>query len=171
MEHFYVAVTGQASLDRPAPGLSSLLGRLRAITGSRKAAAAALGISGTTFYRWSTGQQQPKMSVATIDAVVRRASLSADREKAIRRGDYRLVIIATVKVSSPGKRGDDVRENRKLNVGDWISQRKMGNILSAWLKGDDQKAEKLLSKAIETDYQSGLELQAINRMYFRRNEV
>lgn len=143
--------------------LSEILAELVAATGSGKGAAGALGISPTTFYRWQNYaegaergvKQAPKLSRRALVAAARRASCSPATEQRIKQGDLKLKINGTVVKSKDSR-------NRTLDVGQYITDRKMHNVVKAWLSGDDDRAERLLYGHIDKHYSADMEFDSIN---------
>ena len=155
---------GEALTGRPADsgeGLSGLLDRLVDVARTRRAAAAILGVSETTFYRWRRGTQRPKIGPDVVRAALRRASLPPAKEKAVKSGTQRMVITGWFFVSNEPPR------RRTLPVGDHIPTVKIRNVVNAWLKGDDTRADRLLTNAIDKHYTPGLGIDAIESVDFR----
>lgn len=140
---------------------SGLLERLVRVAGTIRAAAAILGRSPTTVSRWRRGVQKPKIDEQTVRAALRRASLRPGLEKAIKSGDRKMVIDGWFHVSGEKSR------RRKLRIGDHIPQRKMSNVINAWLKGDDERADRLLWKAIGQHYTEGVEIDELIGVSFQ----
>lgn len=155
-------ITGRPAVSEDS-SLSEILAELVAATGSGKGAAGALGISPTTFYRWQNYanesergiRQAPKLGKRAIVAAARRASLPPITEQRIRKGDLKLSINGMVHMSK------DVR-NRTVKVGQYITNRKMGNVIGAWLSGDDARMERLLYRHIDQHYADGMEFDSFN---------
>jgi hypothetical protein len=160
-------ITGREPVSEDS-SLSEILAELVAATGSGKGAAGALGISPTTFYRWQNYannaergiRQAPKVGKRTIVAAARRAALPPIQERRIRKGEVKLAINGMVAMSK------DVR-NRTVKVGQYITDRKMGNVIGAWLAGDDARAERLLYRHIDQHYADGMEFDTIEWAEFQ----
>lgn len=154
-------ITGREPVNEHSP-LADILAELVAAHGSATKAAGALGVKPTTFYRWRNFatdapngvRQAPKLGRRTLVAAARRASLSAAHEKRIRTGELTLKTNGLVRVSGDAR-------NRTVDVGNYISHRKMGNVLSSYLAGDDDRADRLLMRHIEENY-ADLEFDSIN---------
>lgn len=156
-------ITGREPVSEDSP-LAEILAELIAAAGSGKGAAAALGVSPTTFYRWNnfaTGadrgiRQAPKASRRAMVAAARRLSLSPSRERRIKSGELRLTISGRAHVSGEKSRP------RRAEVGNYIPQRKMNNVVNAWLSGDDARAERLLYRHIDAHYAPDMEFDIID---------
>lgn len=164
MEEFYSAMTGGREYTSGRQSWASLAADLVAITGTKKAAAAALGISVTTFYRARTGKQKPGITTGALAGVVRRAQMPAGLYDDIKSKRKTLRITGTIVVSS------DERPDRTINVGIHIPSRKMMNVVKAWMAGDDDRAERLLWKHIDHHYVDGLDITQVDKMEFRSPE-
>jgi hypothetical protein len=130
----------------PGPGLT-IVENLEILVeefGSRRAAGRALGVAESTLRGWMKGVK-PRLPAATIAAMARGAAAS-QRWQAAYSGAAEMHIEAWVTVSGDTRR-------RKLHVGRLISRPKMQGILRAWAALDDTRAERLLMRAIDTDYQ------------------
>jgi len=133
--------------------LGSILAGMVHTLGSGAAAARALGVSPTTFYRWrnaATGRargisQQPKAGRRTMVAAIRRAGLKPDKERAIRSGAHSLKVKGWVRVSKD-------RRLRTIDFATSFSQRDRDRFLNAWLSGDDERADRALTVAIDVNY-------------------
>lgn len=158
VDELYVGLTGQTT----DAGLSmgDLLVRLVAVAGTGKAAAKALGVSPTTFYRWRRGVQQPKVKPDMIRATLRRQLLKPNLERQIRSKQKTLHIHGTITVSG------DTRP-RTLKVGNHIPATTMGRILNTWLRGEDDKVSTQLWNAIDKHYLRDIEIDALTGVEFK----
>lgn len=166
-EGFGGAASNGRAQESENSSLSAIIAELIRNTGSGKAAAAALGISPTTLYRWRNYAEDKEQGVKQkpadsmkrkMIAASRRAACAPAFERRIRSAATTLKIKGQICVSR------DCRP-RTIHPTD-IPGRKMGNILTSWLDGDDERAERLLWKAIDTHYVNGIEIDSIERMWF-----
>lgn len=156
-------ITHREPVSEDSP-LADILAELIAAAGSGKGAAAALGVSPTTFYRWNNYatdaergiRQAPKASRRAMVAAARRLALSPSHERRIKSGELRLTIKGRAHAS-----GEKARP-RTAEVGRYIPLRKMGNVVNAWLSGDDARMERLLYKHIDTHYAPDMEFDTID---------
>src|SRR6185436_5381734 len=141
MGHALTGTPFVPSLDRsPQANIESLVSAV----GSGRAAARALGVAESTLRGWRRGvtpRRDPRVFVAAA-----RGALSGDRYAAAYNGDVTFAIKGKIRVSS------DERE-RTVYPGRNIPRQTMQGILRAWATGDDERAERLLYKAIDTNYQ------------------
>jgi transcriptional regulator with XRE-family HTH domain len=158
MEMTYGALTDRAHTDADS-GLTALLAALIDRTGSGAAAARTLGVSRSTVYRWLAGRHTPKVSSLTLARAVRRAGLTASLEADIKKKRRIMVIHGVIKISN------DERP-RKLKVGQYIPERKMGNIINAWLDANDERTERLLWASIDKHYTEGIEITVLTGVEF-----
>jgi DNA-binding XRE family transcriptional regulator len=158
IDHMTLNLTG-----RPGPSesqsLPDILTTALQMARTQKAAAGMLGVSTTTFYRWRTGKQKPKIAKRAIVAAIRRGALSPAREKRIRSKQETMRITGLITFSADARR-------RTVNVGQYIPRLKMGNVLSAWLAGDDARAGRLLNGHIAKHYAQGLEFDETESVRF-----
>ncbi len=145
----------------PALGRSpaGILRHLVDSVGSVSETARLLGVARSTLRGWLAGRtprRDPRIIVATARGV---ATARTGRYDKAYRGDTKLVIRGTVRVSR------DLRE-RTLHVGRHIPQRKMQNVLRAWAAADDQRANRLLWKAISEHYTDGIDIDTIEYARF-----
>lgn len=125
--------------------------------GSRRAAARALGIAESTLRGWEKGSK-PRLA-PEVFASMARGVLAANRYSDAYAGITVMRIKGTVRVS-----GDE--RPRTINVGEEISRRKMQGILRAWAQCDDERAERLLRKAIDSDYAAAMRVGAVDSVWF-----
>jgi hypothetical protein len=164
-----VAMTDRDPAVSEESSLSEILSALVDAAGSGNAAAALLGISGTTFYRWRNYadqsekgiRQAPKQGRRTMVAALRSLDVQPARRRAVKQGDLKMVIRATVSISN------DRGRTRNLNVGDNVTAHRMGYVIRSWEAGNDDNAERLLLKAIDEDYAPGLEIDSVEYVEFR----
>jgi len=159
LEGMYRALTGRRHTDERTP-FGELLADLVDMAGSGRAAAALLGISPTTLYRWRAGRQRPKMGRGVLARAIRRGRLSRALEAAVRRKERTLRITGWITISRD-------RRARTINVGMHFPTRTIGNILNAWLAADDDRADRLLWSAIDRYYVQDLEIDEIEGVEFR----
>lgn len=159
----YIALTGRPPTTADM-GFPVLLAELVHRTGSGAAAARALGVSPTTFYRWRGGRQTPRTGAGAVARAIRRASLSPDLEADIRAQRKTMRITGTVVVSSDRRRGRtiDLRNARPP-----IPTRKIANIVNSWLAADDARAERLSYRVIDQHYVEGMDFDSIEEIEFR----
>lgn len=159
-------LTGRGHIDADS-SYPELLGALSAAAGSKAAAARALGVSPTTFYRWTSGRssrpggrpQQPKVAKSVIVAAARARQLAnAGIEQDIRSGALRMRIRGLVIVSGDDRNG----RPRTIHPGRDFPPRVQGAILDAWLKGDDDHAEDTTFAAIERYYVPGMDIDEVH---------
>lgn len=158
-EAFYEALVGVPTDE--GNSFVGMLDRLARVAGGKGRAAGLLGVNVSTFYRWRTGRQKPKTGEDTVRRVLRRALLTPEREKEVKKKIKTLTIVGlSVVVSS------DRRDKRTLHVGHHIPAATMARIVNTWKLGDDDKTEKALWRAIDKHYAEGLEIDDIQTAYF-----
>lgn len=174
----YKGITGGRSRAIDAKPLAARVAAIEKRAGSRSAAAKLIGVSPETLRRWLKGGQTPTgKNAAKLDAAGRRAVLSARREEQLRKqkalstgkknprgktiiNRHRMVIKGTIRVSG------DERDDRKIDVGEYLPAEVVGNVLDAWLSGDDARAVDLLTTGIHEHYVAGMELVQVNTLKF-----
>jgi DNA-binding transcriptional regulator YdaS (Cro superfamily) len=159
MGQVYEGLTNRSVVDDDTPFVE-LLGRLVRIAGSGKKAAALIGVSDTTFYRWRAGRQTPKTGAGTLVRAVRRAELPRGVETDVRSKARTMRVKGTITISG------DVRI-REVNLGANIPQRQTTLFVSAWLSGDDDRAERGWWRAVDTHVVEGLEVDNVIYVEFR----
>lgn len=162
---------GAGLLGRPTVNTDSpmrdILAELVQTAGSGKGAAALLGVSPTTFYRWRNAaegkergiSQQPKVGRKAMVSAIRRASLGAGTERRVRTGAVHMKITGMVHVSKGSRK-------RTISPGQYITNRKMGNILTSWLNADDARADRLIEQGIDAHYVEGMSLDTVETVEF-----
>ncbi len=158
-EAFYEALVGVPTDESQSFG--ELLNRLIVVSGGVGKAAGLLGVNPKTFYRWRHGRAKPKTGETTVRRVLRRALLTRDRERTVKRKVKTLVIVGLQVIVS-----SDRRNRRKLAVGQHIPASTIGRIVDLWKLGDDNKTEAALWRAIDKYYAEGLEIGEIESAYF-----
>jgi len=164
MHEDLISHMGEALTGRPPDtdlNMGGLLARLVDVAGTIRAAAAMLGRSPNTVSRWRRGVQKPKIGEQAVRAALRRASLPPGFEKQVKNGSRKMVITGWFHVSGEKSR------RRSLHVGDHIPARKIANVVNAWLKGDDARANRLLWKSIDAHYTEGIDADEILGISFR----
>lgn len=147
-----------------------LLGELAAVAGSKAAAARALGVSPTTFYRWVSGRssrpgrpaQQPKIPKATIVKAIRSRQLDPDLAQRIRTKRRTIRITGIVCVSN------DCRP-RTIHPGKDFPAALQGEILDAWLDGRDGHAEDATWAGVDEHYAPGMYVQRVDSIGWENN--
>lgn len=170
-EAFTTAITGRPAVDESS-SLGEIMGDLFFAAGLKGAAAArAIGISPTTFYRnrnyafdVPTGiKQKPSVSNKTMVAAARRLSLSEDRKQKILNKQLKMAIVGTM-----GK-SDYFRRRNPAQVGNYFPDGQnaqiMGAIIDAWLAVDDDLLDELIREAVSEHYE-GLEIQTAEQIKF-----
>lgn len=139
-----------AGLCRPYPVPSTQLSPaenaeiLASLVGGGRAAARLLGIGESTFRGWRSGRR-PRDGGDLLVAAARGAA-AGRRYHAAYDGTTTLSINGHIIVSNDAR-------IRTVHVGEHIPLRKMQSVLRAWQKGDDTRAERLLYKHIDENYQ------------------
>lgn len=116
-------------------------------------AARLVGVSPATWRSWATGRSRPRPeNLSRLQLAVRWARLDGGVEQKIRRGDRpHIRIDADVTVSNDKRR-------RTLNLGDYIEPDRMRDVMSAYLRGDDNRAGRELMRGIHADYVAGMRI-------------
>lgn len=130
--------------------------------GSGRAAARMLGVAESTFRGW-LGGVTPKRGGAFLVTAARLAASATNRpghlKDAMDADVKTLTIRGLVVVSSDAK-------IRTIYPGRWIPRIKIRNMLRAWIAGDDARAARLMGRAIETHYVSGMTIDHIEWVTF-----
>ncbi|HZR54599.1 MAG TPA: helix-turn-helix domain-containing protein [Streptosporangiaceae bacterium] len=170
-EALSLSLTGRRHVDEDS-SYAELLADLAAAAGSKAAAARALGVSPTTFYRWVSGRssrpgrpaQRPSVPKATIVKAIRARQLSPDLAQRIR--DKR----ATIKIKGYFIVSSDSRKHpRTIHCGRDFPASVQGEILDAWLDGNDELAEQITFDAIGEYYVEGMDIDGIVSIEWENN--
>jgi len=139
-------LTGLKHVPRRSYEPSTNAAILVAAAGGNRAAARILGVAESTVRRWLQGAK-PRDPHRLVEAARLTASMryKPGAYDAAYQGDTLMVITAWIRIS-----GD--KRKRSVSVGQHIPQRRMQAVLRAWRAGDDDKAERLLIKAIDEEY-------------------
>ena len=149
-----------------------LLAELAAAAGSKAAAARVLGVSPTTFYRWVSGRssrpgrpaQQPKIPKATVVKAIRARQLDDSVAQRIRTKRLTMWIKGMVVVSN------DARP-RTIHCGREFPAQLQGDILDAWLDGQDSRAENMTWDGIDTHYAPGMYVESVDAIGWEKNSA
>lgn len=147
-----------------------LLADLAAVAGSKAAAARALGVSPTTFYRWVSGRssrpgrpaQRPSVPKATIVKAIRARQLPPDLAQRIR--DKR----STIKITGIVCVSNDCRQ-RTIHPGRDFPAAVQGGIIDAWSAGRDGDAEDITWAAVDQFYAPGMYVQTVTNIEWENN--
>jgi hypothetical protein len=131
-----------------------------------------VGVADTTLYRWrnyfegrARGVKQPPSAAhqLTIVAAWRRMHLGSVKERRIRDKGLTMVIVGTAGIS--------VNRQQKMHVGrtgqnGGFPEEVMGELLDAWLAGDDDAAQEVIEDAINEYYVAGMTIETTDSIDF-----
>ncbi len=156
-----VGLTGEDPAPGPALSIVDNLEILVDQFGSGRAAARALGVAESTLRGWRKGVR-PRLSAPTIAAMARGAASYGRYQRAYDRPNF-LKIRAWVTQSS------DTRL-RTIHVGREIPAAKIRTVLTLWSKLDDEKADRMLWRAITKHYSAFDSIGHIEWLSFERGK-
>lgn len=153
------ALTGRPALSRYDDPFVAAISQLVTICGSVVAAAALIGVHPDSLRRYRRGARTPKDGGRAIIAALRTSAIKPGLQSQIRAGTMKMSIKGTIAVSGDSR-------DRIIHPGRYIPGRVMERAVTAWKKGDDRQADKILHNAIEKYYVPGVRIQSVERVDF-----